>query len=123
MLCAGEVSSGILKLADGTPFLVVVGEHPKGALEDGVTMIYDIQHGMWREGSKRPNIGNHHAAEVIDNKLYLFGGLRAGSDSIQVGTIKPQGYGVAIEWQKLPKMMPITSGSAATAMIGDKVCL
>lgn len=26
----------------------------------------------------RPAIGNHHAAEVIDNKLYLFGGLGAG---------------------------------------------
>ena len=33
---------------------------------------------VWIEGGKRPKIGNHHAAEVINNKLYLFGGLGAG---------------------------------------------
>lgn len=121
VLGAGEVSAGILKLEDDTPFLVVVGEHPRGATENGVTMIFDIERGTWLEGSKRPDIGNHHASEVINNKLYLFGGLTAGHDSIQVGTIKPDGWSVAIDWEELPNKMPIVSGSAATAMIGDRV--
>jgi hypothetical protein len=97
-----------------------VGEHPKGAVENGATMIYDIDRGIWYEGSKRPEIGNHHAAEVINNKLYLFGGLKQGGNSIQVGTLKPDTYKVTIEWKKLS--MPISSGSAATAMIDGKVC-
>jgi hypothetical protein len=33
---------------------------------------------VWIEGAKRPHGGNHHAAVVISNKLYLFGGLSAG---------------------------------------------
>jgi hypothetical protein len=33
---------------------------------------------VWTEGAKRPQAGNHHAAEVINNALYLFGGLDAG---------------------------------------------
>lgn len=122
VLCAGEVSAGTLKLEDGTPFLVVVGEQPKNAAENGVTMIFDIERVTWHEGSKRPDVGNHHAAEVIENNLYLSGGLTEGHDTIQVGTIKPDGYNVAIDGKELPNKMPVVSGSAATSMIGDKVC-
>jgi hypothetical protein len=115
---AGEVSAGILTLS-GTPYLVVVGEHPKNAPENGVTLMYNINQKTWHVGSKRPYIGNHHAAEVIGNKLYLFGGLKAGAGAIQVGTLTTTAGNVDIAWKSAT--MPIVSGSAATAQIGGKV--
>jgi hypothetical protein len=43
-----------------------------------VTRIANACAQVWTEGAKRPQAGNHHAAEVINNSLYLFGGLDAG---------------------------------------------
>lgn len=87
MCCAGEVSSAILTL-NGVDYLVVVGQHPRKdpnfERDDGVTMIYSIEKETWVSGSKRPEVGDHHASEVIDNKMYLFGGLKLGQEDIQV---------------------------------------
>jgi hypothetical protein len=75
----------------------------------------------WLTGSKRPEIGNHHAAEVINNKLYLFGGLSKGSGTVQIGTLTTSGGKVDISWKKGANL-PASSGSAATAYIKGKVC-
>lgn len=84
---AGEVSAGILTL-NNIDYLVLVGQHPRDDPEidevNGVTMIYNIEEGVWIRGSKRPSVGDHHASEVINNKMYLFGGLSTGQSDIQV---------------------------------------
>lgn len=77
---------------------------------------------MWHEGAKRPAIGNHHAAEVISNKLYLFGGLGAGQGDVQIGSLQSVDGQIGIEWsQGAP--IPEASGSAASAYIGGQVSI
>jgi hypothetical protein len=75
---------------------------------------------VWYEGGKRPSIGNHHAAEVIRNKLYLFGGLTSGKNEVQIGTLKMVSGRINISWTK-GAAIPTGSGSAATAYIDGKV--
>jgi hypothetical protein len=41
----GEVASGVLQ-KDGKDFIVLLGQHPTGAPNDGVTMLYDISSGV-----------------------------------------------------------------------------
>lgn len=84
-------------------------------------MILDLTGGEWYEGAKRPSIGNHHAAEVINNKLYLFGGLSGGEQDLQIGTLVAGTTGVDISWQ-MGAPLPFASGSAGTALIGGNVC-
>lgn len=70
-----------------SPPLAPPGPHlPAG--NDG-TFIYDLGSRKWGAGAKRPFVGHHIGAEVIDGKLYLFGGLRAGSNKAGGGV--PQG--------------------------------
>lgn len=45
LVSAGEVSSGVLTRS-GKKYLVVVGEHPRGDSNNGVTMIYDIENNV-----------------------------------------------------------------------------
>lgn len=57
------------------------------------------------------------AAEVIDNKLYLFGGFRGGSDDkVQIASMTDAG----LVWSE-GSSIPFGSGSASTAYIGGKV--
>jgi hypothetical protein len=139
------VSAGVLTL-NGKTYIVVVGEHLKKDKKNGVTMIYDISAQVcvctnsvlhtcihllrltkcrsptqvWYEGSKRPFIGSNHAAEVINNKLYLFGGISEGQKSVQIGTLKTVSGKVNISWKK-GASIPTGSGAAATAFIGGQV--
>eukprot|EP00892_Ulva_mutabilis_P001700 jgi/Ulvmu1/11530/UM078_0019.1 len=115
----GEVSSGVLK-SGSTSYLVVVGQHPNGDSKDGATMIFDISKQIWYEASSRPEVGNHHASEVIGNKMYLFGGLSDGEGDVQIGTLKNTRAGIDISWKK-GAGLPFDGGSAATAVIGGKV--
>eukprot|EP00892_Ulva_mutabilis_P001696 jgi/Ulvmu1/11527/UM078_0016.1 len=118
-LSMGEVSAGVLTLG-GVSYLIVVGEHPTGDSKNGVTMIFDLSKQMWIEASSRPEIGNHHASEVIGNEMYLFGGLSDGEGDIQIGTLVDTGMGVDIMWRK-GAGLPFDGGSAATAVIAGKV--
>lgn len=79
------------------------------------TFIFDVASGTWSTGAARPHPGNHHAAEVYNGRLYLFGGLTAGSDG-KVQIYDP----VTDAWTKGADM-PFAAGSGASALIGGKV--
>lgn len=77
----------------------------------------------WSEAGARPNIGNHHNAEVINNKLYLLGGLDGGSGGVmQIGTLTggTPGNPLAMTWELGPAA-PAATGSANSAVIGGLV--
>ena len=105
----------------GRRYLLVVGEPPEGS-STAPTMIYDVREGTWTAGTPRPLPGNHHAAEVINNQLYLFGGLAEGEGSVQIASLQATATGVRVSWSLGPNL-PHPSGSAATALIDGKVCL
>ena len=66
----GEVAGGVIR-----GVLYLVGEGP------AETATYDAQSGQWKtNAAQRPFTGHHHAAEVVNNKLYLLGGLGHGSN-------------------------------------------
>ena len=100
-LALGEVAGGVIGEK-----LYLVGEG------DPATLVYDTGADSWSTAAVRPNPGNHHAAEVINGKLYLFGGLTAGSEG-EVQIYDP----AADAWSK-GSDMPFAAGSAASALIG-----
>lgn len=102
----GEVSAGIL----GNK-LYVVGQGAR------VTLEYDIAGGLWHTvpSGGRPAIGNHHAAEVVNGKWMLFGGLGGASEGI-VQVFDPL-TGV---WVLGPRM-PFAAGASASAAIANRV--
>lgn len=120
-LRTGEVAAGLLLSSVGRRYLLVVGEAPQDSWHAS-TMIYDVQDNTWTSGTPRPLVGHHHAAEVINNKLYLFGGLAAGERSVQIASLQETASGIDVSWQLGPDL-PEPSGSASTALIDDKVCL
>ena len=78
---------------------------------------------VWIEGGTRPEIGNHHSAEVIGNQLYLIGGLRGTSSlaDVQIGTLSAAGGGaVTINWVQGADA-PVATGSAVSALIDGEV--
>lgn len=101
----GEVAGGILDNA-----LYLVGE---GTRE---TLRYDLAAGTWtgHGAAARPAPGNHHAAEVLDGRLWLFGGL--GGSSPGMVQILDSRTGV---WRLGPSM-PFRAGSSASAVIGRR---
>ena len=50
---------------------------------NGGTFLYNTYTGQWKQGVPRPYAGHHIAAEVINNRLYLFGGLNAGGNKVR----------------------------------------
>lgn len=100
----GEVSAGVIG-----DKLYVVGEG------DPATLVYDLANFSWSTAAPRPNPGNHHAAEVVNNRLYLFGGLTQGSEG-EVQIFEP----AAGTWSKGADM-PFAAGSNSSALIGGKV--
>jgi N-acetylneuraminic acid mutarotase len=102
----GEVASGII---GGS--LYVVGE---GAT---VTASYNLTSGTWSSSSLavRPFPGNHHAAEVVNGKLYLLGGLGNGSEG------KVQIYDPASNTWSAGANMPFAAGSSASAVINNEI--
>lgn len=107
----GEVS---VINADGK--VVVVGEAKKGN-DQGPTYVYDVDTGTWSTvGDSRPFVGDHHGAEMIDGKLYLFGGLEAPGTQTAVQIFDP----VTGLWSLGPEI-PFNTGSPNTALIGDYV--
>jgi len=101
----GEVAAGII---DG--IMYVVGEG------DTRTMSYDMGTESWSTSlPNRPFLGNHHTAEVVNGKLYLIGGLGAGSAG-KVQIFDP----VAGSWS-LGADMPWSAGSASSGVIDDQI--
>ncbi len=102
----GEVAAG---LVGGK--LYVVGEGSTA------TLAYDGAAKTWTSAglATRPFPGNHHAAEVVGGKLYLFGGLGSGSEG-KVQIYDP----VANQWTE-GAPMPFAAGSSSSAVIGGQV--
>ena len=102
----GEVAGGVIGRK-----LYLVGEgNPQ-------TLVYDLAAGQWdgpTTAASRPAVGNHHAAEVLDGKLWLFGGLTHDADGV-VQIYDP----VRRAWAFGPRM-PFAAGSSASAMIHGK---
>ena len=101
----GEVAGGVI---GDTLYLVGAGSRQ--------TLAYDVATGAWRSGlAPRPHAGDHHAAEVVGGKLYLFGGFNDGS----AGTV--QIYDPAADRWTLGTPTPFPAGSASSAVIGGRV--
>ena len=98
----GEVAGGIIR---GRLFIVGDG-HPGIVAMNLGTGAWDGPGGF----SFRPFEGHHHAAEVIDDKLYLVGGLGRAMGRVQI--YEP----VRNEWRMGPDM-PFAAGSSASAVI------
>ena len=102
-----EVAGGIIG-----DKLYVVGE------TNGATLAYDLTTGTWSGATtlaRRQYQGHHHAAEVINGKLYLFGGLGSSSGG------KVQIYDPAANAWSLGADMPFAAGSSSSAVINGTV--
>jgi N-acetylneuraminic acid mutarotase/glucose/arabinose dehydrogenase len=98
----GEVAAGII---DGSLYVV-------GSNRDD-TLAYDIEAATWTTISSpvRPFAGDHHAAEVFDDKLFLFGGDQNGSEG------RVQIYDPVLNSWSLGTDMPWPAVSCSTALI------
>src|SRR5260370_301903 len=106
-IAAGEVASGVINNV-----LYVLGA------ATNATMAYDLSTGIWRSDlAPRPILGDHHGAEVINGKFYLFGGLNGGGAA--AGRV--QIYNPVTNSWSLGTSAPYAAGSVATALIGGKV--
>lgn len=102
----GEVAGGVIG-----DRLYLVGQGRKS------TLTLDLGTGRWLppdSRSSRPISGNHHAAEVWNGRLFLFGGLGLGGGEVQV-------YDPAMDVWRLASRMPFAAGSSASALIGGQV--
>ncbi len=112
----GEVAGGIVhdrlflvgqSSPDGEPV------HPRTS----PTLAYDLSRGTWEKPSARaprPFPDSHHAAEVWQGKLYLFGGVGPAAGKTQI--YDPQ----ADSWALGPDL-PFAAGSSASAVIDGKI--
>ena len=82
----GEVAAGIVR-----DRLFLVGEPSRDGGSDrrgeAPTLAYDLSRGRWEPPSSRaprPIPDSHHAAEVWDGKLYLFGGIGPAAGKTQI---------------------------------------
>jgi len=101
----GEVAGGVI---NGVLYLVGEGS--------SATFAYDVQNRQWLANkASRPFTGHHHAAEVLDGKLYLVGGIDGGSEG-RLQVYDP----VANSWTT-GTSMPWSGGSVSTAVIGGKL--
>lgn len=115
---AGEVSAGILTAGDKS-YMLVVGEAPWNSTNTA-TLIYDFLEDVWLIGAPRQFVGNHHASEVIGNKMYLFGGLTTGNHTIQIASLVEADQGVDVVWETGADL-PVPSGSGSSVLIDDMV--
>lgn len=77
---------------------------------------YDMSQGVWAPAepvARRPFPGHHHAAEVLDGRLYLFGGFDAEG--------RTQIYDPAVDRWRLGAPMPFAAASSASAVIGGRI--
>lgn len=103
----GEVAAGVI---NGKMYLT--GE------SSPATLAYDFLSGTWTSPTAlavRPTAGNHQVTEVINGKLYLFGGLSAGSGG------KVQVYDPVTDSWSFGADMPFATGSASSALINGEI--
>lgn len=79
-----------------------------GAVTENPTLKYDIESKSYFRVAPRPFHGNHHAIELVGNKLYLIGGLCCGS----MGKVQIYDH-VKDKWS-LGRDMPWSAGSVST---------
>ena len=83
---------------------------------DTRTLLLDPLTGATRfAANDRPHPGSRHAAEVVDDKLYLVGGMGSGSE----GTV--QIYDPSTEQWSLGAPLPWAGGSVSTATIDGQI--
>jgi N-acetylneuraminic acid mutarotase len=100
----GEVAGGVI---GGSLYLV--GE------SNNATLALNLGTGTWRRDLPvRPFVGHHHTAEVLNGKLYLFGGLGAGAGKVQIFDPATNAWTVGPD-------MPFAAGSASSAVINGQV--
>lgn len=100
----GEVAGGVIGSR-----LYLVGGGNRG------TFAYDLQTGRWVSGlAQRPVIGDHHAAEVVNGRLYILGGLNGLGGKVQI-------YNPATNRWTLGRDMPFAAGSSSSAVIGGQI--
>ena len=99
--------------------MLVVGEAPWNSTNTA-TLIYSFSQDLWVIGAPRQFVGNHHASEVIDNKMYLFGGLTTGNHTIQIASLVEVDQGVDVVWETGAEL-PVPSGSGSSALIDGMV--
>jgi N-acetylneuraminic acid mutarotase len=102
----GEVAGGVIGHT-----LYLVGEGSPA------TLAYDLATNTWTSAglATRPFVGNHHAAEVYNGKLYLLGGLSGGAEG-KVQIYDP----VSNTWTRGADM-PFAAGSSASALINGEI--
>jgi glucose/arabinose dehydrogenase/N-acetylneuraminic acid mutarotase len=111
-LSLAEVAAGVIN-----GVLYMVGHDELGP-NSTATLAYDLGQHIWFAGlPSRPFPGDHHAAEVINQKLYLFGGLGGGSEG------KVQIFDPYTQTWTLGANIPFATGAASTALINGKVYL
>jgi N-acetylneuraminic acid mutarotase len=105
-LALGEVAGGVIGHT-----LYLVGEG------NPATFAYDLSTNTWTSAglATRPFVGNHHAAEVYNGKLYLLGGLSGGSEG------KVQVYDPLTNSWTLGANMLFAAGSCASAVINGQI--
>ena len=112
-ILTSEVSCGVIN-----GVLYLVGGGSSSTLAN--TLAYDLSTGLWRSDlAPRPYLGDHHGAEVINGKLYLFGGLNVYGSDVAAG--KVQIYNPVTNSWSLGASMPWAAGSVSTAYINGKV--
>ena len=100
----GEVAAGVV---DGRVILVGEGT-PK-------TYAMDLATGVWDDTlAQRPFVGHHHAAEVIDGKLYLFGSVGHAWGKVQIYDPQTDSWTTGAD-------MPWSAGSCSSALIDGLV--
>ncbi len=113
------------KWEPGPALSVTLGETAGGIIGNKLYLIgegststyaFDLSTRTWTAGlAPRPFVGDHHAAEVVNGKLYLFGGLEgASSGRVQI-------YNPATNSWSLGADMPFAAGSTATSLINGMV--
>ncbi len=78
---------------------------------DSRTLAHDLGRRTWSTRAARPLPGDHHAAEVLDGRVYLVGGLGEGQGEVQV-------YDPAANTWSAAADLPWDGGSVSTAVIG-----
>jgi N-acetylneuraminic acid mutarotase len=82
-----------------------------------LTLSYDLSLGVWDDPAtraRRPFPDNHHAAEVWQGKLYVFGGMEPAAGKTQI-------YDPATNQWTVGPDVPFAAGSSASALIEGKI--
>ncbi|MCB0324726.1 MAG: IPT/TIG domain-containing protein, partial [Bdellovibrionales bacterium] len=110
----GEVAGGFIN-----GVLYLIGDGDTTAASEAVWSL-DLVDGLWRQLAARPFPGDHHAAEIIGDKLYLFGGIGGGSSKkVQIYDPSTNTWSTGAD---LPAaQFPNGSGSASTSLINGMV--